>query len=307
MYNDQVLDTHGRPTCRECLGETLHDEESGEDVCVSCGAVATSSNSYLQLPPSRVAMARELNRNPMASVMRSDLEMPTLVGNRNIDAKGRQIGENYELRQLRRLGAIVSWDPKRRRMAKVSTEIRQAAEALGLSSAVSVRAYEIYAKAFDSKGAKVKSVSAAAAAAVCAACLELEIPRPPDDMVAHKVNIDERKLRYHYKILVKGISVSSVPNPAIYVSSIAAKASVDGATERRALDILTLTKGSEALIGKRPVSIAAAALYLASLESRDPTTQMRLAFSAGVSPITIRKRSGEIANALTEKGRQLPP
>lgn len=300
MYSDQVLDAHGRPACGECLGETLHDQESGEDVCVACGAVVKASDSFLQLPASRIAMARELNSNPMASVMRSDLEMPTVVGHRNIDAKGRQIGENYELRQLRRLGAIVSWDPKRRRMARVSTQIRQVTEALGLGSAVSVKAYEIYGKSFDSEGARVKSVSAAAAAAVCAACLELEIPRPPDDVVALRANVDERKLRYHYKILVKNVSSSSVPNPAIYISSIAAKASLDGATERKALDILARTKRSEALVGKRPVSIAAAALYLASLESRDPTTQMRLAFSAGVSPITIRKRSGEIAKVLQE-------
>jgi transcription initiation factor TFIIB len=303
MYNDRLLEAHGRPSCKECLGETLHDDESGEDVCISCGAVASSSDSYLQLPASRMAMARELNRNPMAPVMHSDLEMPTVVGQRNIDAKGRQIGENYELRQLRKLGAIVSWDSKRRRIAKISTEIRHAAEALGLGGVVWVRAYAIYAKSFDSNAPKVKSVSAAAAAAVCAACLELEIPRPPDDVVAHKVNVDERKLRYHYKILMRSTRVSSVPNPAVYVSSIAAKASLDGATERKALDILAQTKGSEALVGKRPVSIAAAALYLASLESRDPTTQMRLAFSAGVSPITIRKRSGEIARALKEKSR----
>jgi transcription initiation factor TFIIB len=303
MYNDQALEARGRPTCRECLGETLHDEDSGEDVCASCGIVATSSDSYLQLPASRIAMARELDRNPMASVMHSDLEMPTLVGQRNIDAKGRQIGENYELRQLRKLGTIVSWDPKRRRKARVSTEIRQVAEALGLGGAVSARAYEIYAKSFNSNGTKVKSVAAAAAAAVCAACLELQIPRPPDDVVALKVNVDERKLRYHYKILVRSTNPSSVPNPAIYVSSIAAKASLDGATERKALDILAQTKGSEALVGKRPVSIAAAALYLASLESVGPTTQMRLAFAAGVSPITIRKRSGEVARALEEKSR----
>jgi transcription initiation factor TFIIB len=303
MYNDQVFGARGRPVCRECLGETLHDDDSGEDVCTMCGAVATSSDSYLQLPASRVAMARELNRNPMAPVMQSDLEMPTLVGHRNVDARGRQIDENYELRQLRKLGAIVSWDSKRRRMARVSSEIRRAAEALGLGSSVWVRAYAIYAKSFDSDAPKVKSVSAAAAAAVCAACLELEVPRPPDDVVALKVNVDERKLRYHYKILVRSTSPSSVPNPAIYISSIAAKASLDGATERKALDILARTKGSEALVGKRPVSIAAAALYLASLESGGPTTQMRLAFAAGVSPITIRKRSGEVARALEEKSR----
>ncbi|MGH9919291.1 MAG: transcription initiation factor IIB, partial [Nitrososphaerales archaeon] len=80
-------------------------------------------------------------------------------------------------------------------------------------------------------------------------------------------------------------------------------ASLDGVTERKALDILVQTKGSEALVGKRPVSIAAAALYLASQDRGGVTTQMRLAFAAGVSPITIRKRSAEVARALEEKSQ----
>jgi transcription initiation factor TFIIB len=301
MQTDQATDSHGRPLCRECLGETLRDQESGEDVCVRCGAVSRSSELNLQVPSSRIAMARELNRGPMASVIRSDLELPTLVGSKNYDAKGRQIGQSYELRQLRKLGAMVSWDPKRRKLARVTTEIRRVTEALALSGAVSVRANEIYAKSFDSKAGKVKSVAAGAAAAVCVACLELGIPRPPDDVVALKANVDERKLRYHFKILAKNASISNIPNPAIYLSSIAARASLDGATERRALDILAKTKGCAALVGKRPVSIAAAALYLASLETQDTTTQMRLAFSARISPITIRKRSAEIAQILQDQ------
>ena len=304
MYTDQIADSHGRPVCPECLGETLRDQECGEDVCTSCGAVLRSSDANLQVPASRIAIARELNRSSMASVMRSDLEMPTLVGPKNFDAKGRQIGQNYELRQLRKLGAMVAWDPKRRRSARVATEIGRVAGALGLGNSVSVRANEIYAKSFDAKAAKVKSVAAAAAAAVCVACLELEIPRPSDDVVALKANVDEHKLRYHYKILAKNSVASSVPNPAIYLSSIAARASLDGVTERKALEILARTKGSGALVGKRPVSIAAAALYLASLETQDATTQMRLAFSARISPITIRKRSAEIAEIL--EGQKAP-
>ena len=303
---DQVYDVHGRPICKECLGETLRDPETGEDVCSSCGTVAGSSESVLQVPASRIAMARELNRDPATTVLHSDLEIPTLVGRGNFDAKGRQIGENYELRQLRKLGAMVSWDPKRRRMARVSTEIGRVADSLGLGRTVSLRASEICSKMFDS-GVKVKSLAATAAAAVCVACLELEIPRPPDDVVALKANIEERKLRYHYKMLVKSAGATGVPDPAIYVSSIAARASLDGATERKALEILATAKGSGRLVGKRPVSIAAAALYLASIQTGDTSTQMRLAFSARISPVTIRKCSAELAYVLEEKKFVVPP
>jgi len=297
MLEDQVFDAGGRPVCSECRGKVLWDQEAGEHVCTSCGAVTRSPVVDFLIPASRKAMESALSQNPMASVIRDDIDLPTMVGQGNIDARGRLLGQSHELRQLRRLSAVVSWDPRKRKMARVSTETRRVAEALGLGISVSARAYEIYMKAFDSDVAKATSISAAAAAAVCVACLELEIPRPSDETVALKANVDERKLRHHYKVLLKNTSSAGVPNPAIYIPAIAAKASLSGLTERRALEVLSRIKGSESMVGKRPVSIAAAALYLASLETREPITQMRIAFAAGVSPITIRKLTSEIAQA----------
>ena len=298
MLTNEGFDLPSKPVCKECLGQVLWDQESGEHVCTSCGAVTRSSEYDFLIPASRRAMESALSQTPMASVIHDDLELPTVVGHGNVDAHGRPLGQNHELRQLRRLSAVVSWDPRRRKMARVSTEIRRVAESLGLGNTVSVRAYEIYMKSFDSKVAKATSVTAAAAAAVCVACLELEIPRPSDETVALKANVDERKIRQHYKVLVKNVSTASIPNPAIYVPAIAARASLGGLTERKALELLTKIKGSDVFVGKRPVSIAAAALYLASVENHDPITQMRIAFAAGVSPITVRKRSSEIAQVL---------
>jgi transcription initiation factor TFIIB len=98
--------------------------------------------------------------------------------------------------------------------------------------------------------------------------------------------------------MLKNTNTANIPNPAIYVPAIAARARLSGLTERKAHELLTKIKGSDAFVGKRPVSIAAAALYLASVENQDPITQMRIAFAAGVSPITVRKRSAEIAKVL---------
>ena len=296
MYSEQVADAHGRPVCRECLGQTLRDDESGEDVCMSCGTVVTSRESLLQVPASRAAIERELSRSTMTPILRNDLEIPTVLGSRDVDAKGRHLGRNSDFRQLRRLNTIVSWDPKRKKQARVAGEIRRVTDALGLGSAVFLRALEAY-RSFDSVS-RVSSVSAAAAASVCAACFELEIPRPPDDVVALRANVSEKKLRYHYKILVKATNPTGAPDPSIYVSSIAARASLSGLTERKALEILAKTKGSEELVGKRPVSIAAAALYIAALETHTEATQMQLAFAARVSPITVRKRSAELSKIL---------
>src|SRR5207244_316529 len=70
--------------------------------------------------------------------------------------------------------------------------------------------------------------------------------------------------------------------------------------DRKAFEILAAVKGSPVLAGKRPISIAAAALYLASLDTEGGATQLRIAAAAEVTPITIRKRSLEISTALKE-------
>ena len=49
---------------------------------------------------------------------------------------------------------------------------------------------------------------------------------------------------------------------------------------------------------KRSHSLAAAALYLASRELGERTNQLRLAFAAGVTAITIRKRSADMTRIL---------
>lgn len=296
MYSEEVFDAHGRPVCRECLGETLRDDNTGENVCMSCGTVVSSRESVLQVPASRAAIEQSLSRSTMTPILHDDLEIPTVLGFRDVDAKGRRLGRNTELRQLRKLNAMVSWDPKRKKQARVASEIRRIADSLGLGSTVFLRALEAY-KSFDSVS-RVSSIPAAAAASVCAACFELDIPRPPDDIVAQRANISEKKLRYHYKILVRETNPRGAPDPAIYVSSIAARASLNGLTERKALEILARTKGCGEMVGKRPVSIAAAALYLAALETHAEATQMQLAFAARVSPITVRKRSAELARIL---------
>jgi len=85
------------------------------------------------------------------------------------------------------------------------------------------------------------------------------------------------------------------------VSKIAARAKLGGRTQRRALDILYQVGDDPVVIGKKPISLAAAALYMAALETREYTTQLRLAVAAEITTITIRKRYLEIMQVLKEK------
>jgi transcription initiation factor TFIIB len=91
------------------------------------------------------------------------------------------------------------------------------------------------------------------------------------------------------------------------LSRIAGRAALSGRTERRALEILAQVKDHAILAGKRPNSLAAGALYLASIQMREQTNQSRLAYAAGVTPMTIRERSSDISSLLGDSTIAVEP
>jgi transcription initiation factor TFIIB len=287
--------------CKLCLGELIWDQDSGERICTSCGAVSPESQELFTQIRAVRDQGISAEERQSSSSLTAGVGVSTIIGQRDVDATGRQISQNRELRQLRRLNTIVSWDSNKRRLGKVSMEVQRIAHSLGLSQVVAERAFDIYQKEFNAKAVRARSLVAVSAACICMACRELEIARPLNSMVASKADIDEKKFRYYYRMLLANESTKTFPDPANYISSIAAKAQLNGTTERLAVGLLQKLKGDPRLAGKRPVSIAAAALYIASVQNGDRTTQLRFAYAAGVTPITIRKRSQEISEILAAK------
>jgi transcription initiation factor TFIIB len=302
MHASEQTGVVDRGFCELCLGELLWDQESGERVCTKCGAVSQGEHELFD----QAAGARlegDVNRST-SSIIADDIGVSTVIGYRNVDAGGKQIGQSRDLRQLRKLNTMVAWDSKKRRLGKVSMEVQRVVQALGLNTALGERAFKIYLKEFHAKSVRARSLAAVATACVCMACRELDIARPPNDVVAKKADVNEKKFRYYYRMLLGSEGTRTIPSPANYVSSVAGKASLSGTTERLAIEILNKVKGDPRLVGKRPMSLAAAALYLASVKNGDRTTQLRLAYAAGVTPITIRKRSMEISEMLSAGAQQ---
>ena len=287
-----------RGFCQHCLGELLWDQENSERVCTRCGAVSRNEADVFE----QVLAARANSDGTIrtsSSTMAEEIGVSTTIGFKDVDAAGRQLGQSRDLRQLRKLNTMVSWDSKKRRLGKVSMEVQRVVQCLGLNPVLGERAFKIYLREFNAKSVRTRSLAAASAACVCMACRQMDVARPPNDLVAKRTGIDEKKFRHYYRLLLSNESTKTIPSPTNYVSAVAAKAGLRGTTERMAIEILGAVKGDPRLVGKRPISLAAAALYLASVKNGDRTTQLRLAYAAGVTPITIRKRSLEISDMLS--------
>jgi transcription initiation factor TFIIB len=287
-----------KQVCGECRGQLVFDPESGEQVCRVCGVV--SEPAFAQYLPSTFRSPPK-SEEP-ESRMVYDLHLHTLIGRDDRDAAGRPIPSNFEFHQLRRLNnSTITRNSRISNQMKAVGEIERITTKLGLSPAVAKEAQEVYHKGLSEGVIRGKSITNMAAATVMIACKVLGASFPSEELERSVPEANGRTSRRYYRLLIKEMKLRlKNTDPSTHVSGIAGRAGLSVRAERRALEILSAVGGNSALMDKRSHSLAAAALYLASHDVAERTNQLRLAFAAGVTAITIRKRSAEMSRILAE-------
>jgi transcription initiation factor TFIIB len=269
----------------------MSDPESGEWVCTRCGAVNLRKVVFDER-----RIYREGRGGRPARLGAKELHLSTMMGS---SARARSSASNPDGRRLSKLNEIIWLDSKRRNFLKATREISRVTDALSLGRRVAERAFEIYRSAYREGLVRGRSIKGIAAASVFLACKEFRVPRPERELLAVLQDGDLKRLRYDCRVLVQrmGISVESSP-PAVHVPRIVAKAGLSPTVERSALEMVSSLGRRHELTGKRPVSIATAAVYLAARKSGEKASQLDIASASGVTPITIRKRTNEVASLL---------
>jgi transcription initiation factor TFIIB len=295
--------------CIVCNGHLISDPDSGEEVCSSCGIVAREN---LELAAERRAftleeMDKRYRTGEPASLMMYDMGLSSFIDNKNIDANGKQIQGYSEIDRLRRLNKItVSNNSKTKNLNKAMREIRRITEILGIGTPVAERAAYIYRKALEKGLIKGRSITGIVAATIYIACKDTGTPRSIHEIQEVIGNTDRKNIAYYYKFLLREMKIHvPLPVPSNSISRIADKARLSEKTVRKALEILALVGDNALLSGKNPVSLAAASLYLATIETSEYTTQLRIAIAADVSTVTVRKRCLEIIQLVKQSNSQL--
>jgi len=285
--------------CNVCKGNLLLDTEKDEKICSSCGIVVREGNSLSSDGESTTEKAGMTNALESTSLMMYDIGLPTVIDNRNVDATGRHIHDR-EIDRLRRLNRFtISSNPKMKNLNKSVGEIRRITEIMGLNSLVAERASYIYRKILNKGAIRGRSISGIVSASICVACDDMSIPISIDKIAEIAQSATKKGINHYYKFILRELKMSSkVLNPTYCISQIAKRAALSAKAERKALRILDVVQGNPELSGKKPISLAAAALYLAVCELKENTTQLRIAIAAGITTITIRKRSVEISQIL---------
>jgi transcription initiation factor TFIIB len=299
MLSKGILDRK-EDRCGECRAALVSDFETGEQICSGCGTVRNADDA-------RFSAIYAASAGELGSVMGEEnsgmmyyVSLPAKIDSRDVDARGNRVIEAGDMKRLRHLNNMtIASDSKRRNLTRAAAEIQRIGGLLGAGNGIVERAYEIYRKGIEDGSARRRSIVGMSEAAVYLACKERGIPRTAEEIGQSGDGVEGKNIRHYSKVLMKGAGIrTTTPDPTHQVSRIANRAGLGGLTERRAIQILEKVKNDRILAGKRPVSVAAAALYLAANQSSEHTTQIRIAFAAGVTTITLRKRATEISQLL---------
>jgi transcription initiation factor TFIIB len=289
--------------CKTCYksADAIIDTESGETICTNCGIVMSIDKS-LQHTSDGHAFDANLMRDrsrvgmPM-TLTRHDKGLSTVIGIPDKDAGGNGLDSSTRSMMQR----LRMWDyriqvstPTDRNLKNAFQKLDILKGKLGLPENVIEKAAYIYRKVQQQGMVKGRRIVATLAATVYIACREAEVPRTLAE-IASLCNISHKELSRIYRRIVLNLDLK-VPmiDPVKCISKIANKLELSEKTKRHAIRYMHNVKASGIAVGKDPMGLAGAVLYLSCLHCDEHRIQEDVAASSGVTVVTLRNRCKEL-------------
>jgi transcription initiation factor TFIIB len=291
--------------CPSCSNKkTITDSESGEVVCSKCGRVL--SDKLLETGPEwRTFAADETDTRARAgmpeSLARHDMGLSTVIGKADRDAGGNKLDPSMRITMNR----LATWDmrsqlrtPKDRSLSQAFFQLDVLKDKLGLSDGIVEKTAYIYRKALSNNLTRGRTISGVLAAAVYIACREMGAYRTLDDIAAVS-NVKHKEVSKNFRALHTSLDLK-IPqqDPMKCIAKVANKVRLSEKTKRKAAEIMSNVMKEEISAGKDPMGLAASILYLSSIKTGEPVSQMSIARAAGVTEVTVRTRSKDLKSKL---------
>lgn len=269
------------------------DVHNGEVCCSTCGEVIVEkimdrSNETRSFTKEEY-LSKTRNGSPSKMSM-FDMGNSSTISNSNTDAAGNSLSAKNKSHFSR----IRIWDSrskkrsKERSLVNAFTILDSFTNKLALPESVKEQSAYIYRKAVEKKIIRGSSVRATMAGAVYAACKQSGIPRTLDE-ISHSANINRKTLSRAYRRLIRKLELNVTSRKIDYVSKVANSVKVDEKICRISSSILEDAKKSNVHVGKNPIGLAAASVYLSSIGNGKDVSMAALSRKSNISTVTIRK------------------
>ncbi|MEM3411812.1 MAG: transcription initiation factor IIB [archaeon] len=289
----------------ECGGEIIEDFERGVKYCKKCGKVIEEEllDRGAEWRAYDWSQRTEKSRaGAPIDITRPNKGLPTEIDRFNKDWRSEKI-TSPEMKK--RLTSLRKWNKMlqtsssvERNLAIAMGELSKICATLGLSNNIKEAAAMLYRKAVSKGVIRGRLIEAVVAAIVYMVCRQYGIPRTLEE-IAEKTNLSKKDIGRTYRYLKKDLGITMpLSNPIHYIPRFASELNLYGEVQERAIKILEEAMKKKLISGRGPTGIAAAAIYIASVQLGEHRTQKEVAEVAGVTEVTIRNRYRELKELL---------
>ncbi|XP_013782891.1 transcription initiation factor IIB-like [Limulus polyphemus] len=264
----------------------IEDYRAGDMICPECGLVIgdrvvdvgtewrTFNNEKSTNDPTRVGAAE----NPLLNG--SDLS--TVVGRGTGDASFDESGvAKYQNRRT-----MSSSD---RALTNAFREINNMADRINLTKTIVDRANSLFKQVHDGKTLKGRSNDAIASSCLYIACRQEGVPRTFKEICAVS-KVSKKEIGRCFKLILKALETSvDLITTGDFMSRFCSNLGLPNTVQRAATHIARKAVELDIVPGRSPISVAAAAIYMASQASQDKKSQKEIGDIAGVADVTIRQ------------------
>ncbi|XP_055898769.1 transcription initiation factor IIB-like isoform X1 [Biomphalaria glabrata] len=274
--------------CREHPDTPLvEDYHAGDMICSLCGLVVgdrvidvgsewrTFSNEKNSKDNSRVGAAE----NPLFDG--SDMSTMIATGTASDSLK-----DEFGKPMYRNRRTINSSD---RALFTAIREINQMADRLNLPKMLVDRASTLFKQVHDSKALKGRSNDAIVSACMYIACRQEGVPRTLKEICAVS-KISKKEIGRVFKLILKNLETNvDLITTGDFMSRFCSNLCLPASVQKAATHIARKAVEMDLVPGRSPISVAAAAIYMASQASEDKKTAKEIGDIAGVAEVTIRQ------------------
>jgi transcription initiation factor TFIIB len=285
-------------SCGECGSHSLiFDDFRGEIICSSCGIVA-DSNLVDTGPEWRAYDQWEKNNKSRVGsphFFPSQHDLSTVISSSSYDSSGSTLPNAAQFK-FRRLARINDQTQNKiaRNLKNALVEIKRIKSHLSLSDDISEGATSIYRKALRKNLIRGRSVIAISASSIYLACRQKNSTVTLKE-IAEVSGLETKELGRYVRILMRHLRIHGTRlDPLRLISSLGEKLELTMNTTRQAIDLFYHVKNRKLVTGKKPMSVAATLIYIASIQTGERRTQQQIAKIARTTPATIRNRFREL-------------
>lgn len=290
--------------CSECGTTVSFDESRGTVVCEKCGLVC--SEKFIDQGPEWRAFDSDQKKRrtrtgaPM-TFMIHDKGLSTMIDWRNKDIFGKEIpaklrGQIYRLRKWQ--SRIRVSDATERNLTFALSELDRMASNLDLQKNLRECSAKIYRDAVEKHLIRGRSIEGVAAASLYAACRRYKVPRTLNE-IADVARVDKKEIGRSFRFISRELRLNLNPTkPMDFLTRFISELRLTQECEKVAEKIIKVAERRGLTSGRGPTGVCAAAIYAASILTKEKRTQRKIAKISQVTEVTVRNRFSELVENL---------